>query len=130
MIACSANGLDEAGDPLTARRCQITDHTPYVGQDCNSIAFFDESYFGINEEGNCSFGYNDAGSPAFKPLEDWDGDRDTIDPNGLCKFQAAGDFLVKGYLDDGILHLLFSDDGGDTFYNAAEPRLALNVACN
>ena len=64
--------------------------------------------------------------PVFKPLEDWDGAAGISD-SGLCATQKVGGLVVKGYFDDGILHSLFSSDGGANFYNEAEPRLALNA---
>ena len=59
----------------------------------------------------CSFGYT-----VLEPL--YEGS------DGAC--DGTDDFGVKGFKDkDGKLVLRFSEDGGATFYNQDQPRLAV-----
>jgi hypothetical protein len=112
FIGCTSSGV-----PST--RCQITDQPHWKTDDCVTIAFFDPSYISVNENGYCSFGYNDKGLLVFEPT-------------GACDYTEAvmnGDYAVKGQLTPGgVLELLFTDDGGATFYNEDNVRLALNAA--
>ena len=97
----------------------MTDQPHWKSDDCVTIAFFDPSYISVNENGYCSFGYNDKGLLVFKPTGD-------------CAYSDAvknGDYAVKGQVTPGgVLELLFTDDGGATFYNEDNVRLALNAA--
>jgi len=104
---------------VTETRCQITDQPHWKSDDCVTIAFFDPSYISVNENGYCSFGYNDKGLVVFKET-------------GECAYTdevKAGLYAAKGQVTPGgVLELLFTDNGGDTFYNADNVRLALNAA--
>jgi hypothetical protein len=99
----------------------MTDQPHWKSDDCVTIAFFDPSYISVNENGYCSFGYNDKGLLVFQETGDC-----TI---GYSAAVEAGHYAVKGQVTPGgVLELLFTDDGGASFYNEDNVRLALNAA--
>jgi len=96
------------------------DQPDWKRDDCTTIAYFDPDYININENGYCSFGYNGKGLLVLQDVKD-----------GECGSECVkeGDYMAKGQVTSGgILELLFSDDGGLSFYNEGEARLALNAA--
>jgi len=115
-IGCTSSGL-----PAGTTRCQITDQPHWKQDDCVTIGYFDPGYISVNANGYCSFGYNGKGLVKFQKTGD-------------CAYSAsveAGDYRVKvkgQVTPGGILELLFTSDGGATFYNADNVRLALNAA--
>lgn len=115
-IGCTSSGLPEG-----TTRCQMTDQPQYPG-DCVAIAYFDPGYISVNENGYCSFGYNGKGLVVFEETQP-----DCAYPD----FIKNGDYMAKAQVTPGgILEILFSDDGGSTFYNEADVRLALNAAAH
>jgi len=99
----------------------MTDQPHWKSDDCVTIAFFDPSYISVNENGYCSFGHNDKGLVVFKKTGDC-----TI---GYSAAVEAGHYAAKGQVTPGgVLELLFTDDGGASFYNEDNVRLALNAA--
>ena len=111
FIGCTESGV-------TGTRCQITVQPHWKQDDCVTIAYFDPSYISVNENGYCSAGYNGQGLLIFEETGD-------------CAYSDAvqnGDYGVKVQLVGEVLELLFTSDGGKTFYNADNVRLALNAA--
>ena len=105
---------------MTGTRCQITDQPGVASDDCVTIGFFDPAYISVNENGYCSFGYSGKGAVFFKP---------TSDDCAYGEEVKNGDYGVKGQVTPGgVLELLFTGDGGDSFYNEDNVRLALNAA--
>jgi len=100
-------------------RCQMTDQPLWQSDVCVTIAYFDPSFISVNENGYCSFGYNDKGLVVFVPTGACNYDPEV----GERKYRAKGQ-VTPG----GVLELLFTSDGGETFYNADNVRLALNAA--
>lgn len=96
----------------------MTDQPQYKG-DCVTIAYFDPGYISVNENGYCSIGYNDKGLVVFEETGECDYGTEVIEGHYAAKAQVT---------PGGILEILFTDDGGTTFYNANSPRLALNAA--
>ena len=115
-IGCTSSGLPEG-----TTRCQMTDQSQYPG-DCVTIAYFDPGYISVNENGYCSFGYNGKGPVFFE---------ETTPDCAYADFIKNGNYMAKGQVTPhGILELLWSDDGGSTFYNEGTSRLALNAAAH
>eukprot|EP00984_Skeletonema_dohrnii_P002718 scaffold942_cov75-Skeletonema_dohrnii-CCMP3373.AAC.4 len=79
----------------------------------------DPDYISISENGYCSFGYNGKGLLVLQDVERGECDVD---------FVKEGEYMAKGQVVSGGILELQTDDGGSSFYNEDETRLALNAA--
>jgi hypothetical protein len=98
----------------------MTDQPQWIGTDYVTIAYFTPDYVSINENGYCSVGYNEKGLPVLLPTAPPASDYPAPIRDGLYRF--------KGQLVGNTFELLFTNDGGETFYNEDNVRLALNAA--